>query len=239
MLPSHRFLLALTLLLLAVVATGCTKLLAPQPHCTGENLDLCLPAQTLLEPLASDTCEGTEKRLCIVPLGQVSPALVKHLADHYRSEYGLTVVVSTPAAIPRDLVNREREQIEVDGLLRLMASVFPDTYADPDTVMIGLTPVDLYWLGKPNWRYAFGVRGDREESIALISSARMDPQIYGLPENNELYFTRVRKMVSKYVGFLYFGLPESQDAESPMYDNILGPADLDRMEEPLPLPATH
>jgi predicted Zn-dependent protease len=230
-----RFALALTLLLLAFVATGCTEWLAPRPVCRGENLDLCLPAQTLLEPLTNETCEGTEKRLCIVPLGQVSPALVSHLADHYRSEYGLTVEVLTPTAITADLVNREREQIEVDGLFRLMASVFPDTYADPDTVMIGLTPVDLYWLGKPSWRYAFGVRGDREESIALISSARMDPQIYGLPEDDELYFTRVRKMVSKYVGFLYFGLPESSDPESPMFDNILGPDDLDRMEEPLPV----
>jgi predicted Zn-dependent protease len=166
----------------------------------------------------------------------VAPALVKHLADHYTLKYGITVDILTPTAIPSDLVNREREQVEVDGLLRLMASVFPDTYADADTVMIGLTPMDLYWLGKPNWRYAFGVRGDPEEASALISSARMDPQIYGLPEDDELYFTRVRKMVSKYVGFLYFGLPESRDANSPMYDNILGPRDLDRMDEPLPVP---
>jgi predicted Zn-dependent protease len=185
--PICRFVLALALLLLAFVATGCTEWLRPRPVCRGENLDLCLPAQTLLEPLANDRCEGTEKRLCIVPLGQVSPALVSHLADHYRSEYGLTVEVLTPTAITADLVNREREQIEADRLLRLMASVFPDTYADPDTVMIGLTPVDLYWLGKPNWRYAFGVRGDREESIALVSSARMDPQIYRLPEERIVF----------------------------------------------------
>jgi hypothetical protein len=30
-------------------------------------------------------------------------------------------------------------------------------------------------------------------------------------------------MVSKYVGFLNFGLPESEAAESPMFNNILGP----------------
>lgn len=53
--------------------------------------------------------------------------------------------------------------------------------------------------------------------------------------DDELTFERARKMVTRYIGLLYYGLPLSDDPESLLYDNVLGPADLDRMEEPLPV----
>lgn len=118
-----------------------------------------------------------------------------------------------------------------------MNSLFPDAYYDPQAVVIGLTPLDLPWAGK-DWRYAFGVRGGLDDPKAVISSARMDPQSYGRGRDDDLFFSRVRKLFSKYVGVLYYDLPGSPDPESPMYDNILGPADLDRMQEPLPVSAT-
>ena len=64
---------------------------------------------------------------------------------------------------------------------------------------------------------------------------RMSPEFYGEPANDQLFFSRMRKLVSKYIGLLYYGLPPSEDPASPMFDSILGPADLDAMTEPLPV----
>ena len=65
----------------------------------------------------------------------------------------------------------------------------------------------------------------------------MNPESFGEPRDDELTLTRARKMVTKYVGLLYFDLPTSGDPKSPMYGNILSVGDLDRMEEVLPVPA--
>ena len=228
-----RFLLLAMLALAALVASGCTGWIAPHPDCKGENLDLCLPAQTLLEPIATDSCEGDDRRVCIVPLGQVSPALVTHLVDYYRDEYGLTITVLTPSAIPREFVDFEREQVDTGRLDILVADLFREDFEDSNAVLIALTNVDVYIADK-DWRYAFGSRGDAADPKAVISSARMDPRIYGASEDNELFFERVRKLFTKYIGLLYYDLPPSDDPKSPMFNNILGPDDLDRMRDPSP-----
>ena len=42
---------------------------------------------------------------------------------------------------------------------------------------------------------------------------------------------RLQKMVTKDIGILYFGLPQSDDPKSVLYKDVLGPMDLDRMSE--------
>jgi len=72
----------------------------------------------------------------------------------------------------------------------------------------------------------FGATGDR---VSVISTYRMRTGIglFGDPRQQ----IRLRKMVTRYIGFSYFGLARSQDPQSVLYDNILGPMDLDVMGE--------
>ena len=63
----------------------------------------------------------------------------------------------------------------------------------------------------------------------------MNPEFYSEPADDELMQSRFRKLLTKYIGLLYYGLPTSSDPTSPMFDSILGPDDLDRMTEPLPV----
>jgi len=229
--------LSLSLGLLALAAllwSGCTYSLRPRIECSGEKLEACLGAQTLLEPLTKESCEGREKRVCFVPLGQVSPELVENLVDYYHREYAyLTIQIVRPLTIPSEMVNADRQQVEASSLSDYMNSQF---HYDPDAVLIGLTPVDLYWSDK-NWRYTFGVReaGRWDDLFGVVSYARMDPRVYGLRENEDLLYSRVRKLVSKYIGIMYYDLSDSSDPSSPLYNNILSPSDLDRMQEPLPI----
>jgi hypothetical protein len=106
----------------------------------------CMEAETSLTEMSTPTCGEFPPRVCLAPLGRVSPELVTHLVEYYEGEYGLSIQVITPAAI-----------------------------------------------------------------------------------------SRVRKMVTKYIGLWYYDLEVSDDPDSPMFNNILGPADLDRMAEPLPV----
>ena len=90
-------------------------------------------------------------------------------------------------------------------------------------------------FGKLYFRYLFGLKGTPADPKAVVSPLRMDPQFYSKPADGLLYYSRVRKLVSKYVGLLYFELPSSSTRGSPMYDHILGPSDVDKMTEPLPV----
>jgi predicted Zn-dependent protease len=208
----------------------------PAAACVGAQFAPCLEAQAELQPIAQGSCDGAAKRLCLVPLGQVSPSLVQHLVDHYRDQYGLAVTVLTPSAVPEDIADPLREQVGGSALIDYMSGLFPEAYHDPNAILIGLTPVDLYWE-ESHYRYVFGVRSLLPNRNAVISVFRMNPETYSEPSNDELLFSRSRKLFSKYVGLLYYELPTSSDPLSPMYDSILGPSDLDVMEEPLPVPS--
>lgn len=144
------------------------------------------------------------------------------------------MTVLKPAAIPVELEDPKRQQVAADRLIDYMGSLFPDAYADPQAVLIGLTPIDVY-DGTSSFRYVFGVKGSPSDPKAVVSSSRMDPLFYSEPRNNDLFYTRTRKLVSKYIGLLYYLLPTSTDPTSPMYDHIGGPSDVDVMTEPLPV----
>ena len=115
-----------------------------------------------------------------------------------------------------------------------MLGAFPDELADPNVVLIGVTPLDLYFEQK-DWRFAFGVRGMPEDPKSVISTFRMNPETFGEDRDDGLLFTRARKMVSRHIGLLYYGLPENSDPESLLYSSILSLGDLDRLQEPLPV----
>jgi predicted Zn-dependent protease len=204
----------------------------PDAACIGSAFKDCLPAQAEISGSAS--CAGTGKRVCLVPLGQISAALVQHLVDTYRDDYDLDVTVLTATAIPPALADPQRQQVDADRLIEYMGGVFPDEYRDPQVTLIGVTIVDLY-DSTSHFRYVFGVKGTPADPKAVVSNFRMDPATYSEPRDDELLFARTRKLVSKYIGLLYYELPASADPSSPMYDSILGPADLDRMKERLPV----
>jgi predicted Zn-dependent protease len=204
----------------------------PDAPCTGSELAACLEAQSDVQ--GADTCAGTERRVCIAPLGKVSRDLLDHLVEYYRDQFGLSVTVLKPASIPANLEDPKRQQVAADGLITYMGTLFPEAYRDPQAVLIGLTPVDVY--DGTSLRYVFGVKGSPFDPKAVVSSARMDPLFYSEPKDNDLFFTRTRKLVSKYIGLLYYRLATSSDPTSPMYGSIGGPNDVDVMTEPLAIP---
>ncbi|MGD0115884.1 MAG: hypothetical protein ABSC13_07770 [Dehalococcoidia bacterium] len=202
-----------------------------QPPCSGSAMDGCLAAQTELAPTSEASCEGADLRICFVPLGQVDPDLLRNLVDYYRNEYGIRIGVVTPSAVPAELVSRDRHQIDGASLADYMQKLFPADFADPNVVLIGLTPLDLY-AHDENWRFELGVADWSGPSHALVSTYRT--HLGGLfLVSNDRVLSRTRKMVTKYMGLTYMRLPLSNDPTSPMYGNIMSVGDLDKMKEPL------
>jgi predicted Zn-dependent protease len=173
----------------------------------------------------------------LVPLGAVPPELVEDLVAYFDAQYRLNLLVAQPQPIPGDLVNGGREQIEAhDLVIQTQLNLSTKVSLDPEAVIIGLTGADLYTKDE-NWRYAFGVRGNYAEPVSVLSLCRM--YLGGEDLASDLVvFRRATKMLSRYIGFLYYGLKPNDDPASPMYRSILSVGDLDRIHKPLPLSGT-
>jgi hypothetical protein len=59
----------------------------------------------------------------------------------------------------------------------------------------------------------------------------MSPETAGPSASEEVLQGRLRKMVTKNIGIMYYGLPLSAAPRSVMYGNILGVEELDYMSE--------
>jgi hypothetical protein len=79
------------------------------------------------------------------------------------------------------------------------------------------------YIAAETWDYAYGLR--LQGHLAVVSTARLG-DLLGSDR-----MRRLQKMVTKDIGILYFGLPQSDDPGSVLYRNVNGPGDLDRMSE--------
>jgi predicted Zn-dependent protease len=102
---------------------------------------------------------------------------------------------------------------------------------DARTRLIAVTAEDIYMTEMKNqWRFTFSLR-DHDDRFAVVSYARMNPANLGDPAGEGLLRSRLRKMVMKNIGIMYYRLPLSENPRSVLYGRILGVDDLDRMTE--------
>jgi predicted Zn-dependent protease len=220
---------------------------APQKNtylsCTGNSFRECQQPTTELSQAYSDpsTCDGSGIRVCLVPMGAVSKSLVEHLVAYYGERYDIQVHVLPPVSFEAADGRERPNQVESLKLFELLADTQGrNLYRDPNAVLIGLVPVDMYTSNRPEWRWYFGgtsTSGGRTADLAVISTFRMDPRSWGLRADQELFHTRVRKLMNKYVAVLYYDLPLTDDPRSVTFRLIGGLDVLDRINERIPVPA--
>jgi hypothetical protein len=163
------------------------------------------------------------RRVYLAPIGDVSVAQLQEVTAFYAVRYDLQVGVLPPEqVIP---VNPARNQINADGIGTLLALSYPESY-DANNLVIGVLGEDVYVPSRPEWRFAFGQWSDR---FAVISTYRMTA-VTG-PFGDLVEQARLRKFVTRYIGFAYFGLSSSPDPHSVLFENILSRDDLDGMGE--------
>ena len=167
-----------------------------------------------------------DRHLFLAPLGGFSIDTLQTLADFYRAKYGLQIKILEPAAIDPSARDDGRGQLVAEDLIDSMRDSYPETVADSGAVVIGVVSEDIYIRDRPDWEWAFGLR--TQGRFGVLSTARMR---LGLGVSDDLAMSRLRKMVTRDIGRMYYRLPVSADPRSVLFGDIDGLADLDRIGE--------
>jgi predicted Zn-dependent protease len=174
-------------------------------------------------PISKQSLKGSGK-LYLVPLGEFSKLVAEELASYYKTKYGISAETLPTVHIPPSARNAERQQLIAEEAVDLMRRVNSEISRNPNAILIGLTTEDMY-ISSYDWRFSFSWR--EQGKYAVVSSGRM--HLGGVSEDE--IRRRLRKMVTKNVGILYFHLPQSDDPRSVLYRNVGGIRELDYMGE--------
>jgi predicted Zn-dependent protease len=178
-------------------------------------------------PISKQSLKGSGK-LYLVPLGGFSAATVEDLASYYRNKYSLQVETLRKVDLPPAAMNPERQQLIAEEAVDIMKQANPELSNDSQAILIGLTTEDMY-IAKYDWRFSFSYR--EQGKYAVVSSGRMNLPLGRKPVSEDQIRTRLRKMVTKNVGVLYYHLAQSDDPRSVLYRNVGGIRELDYMGE--------
>jgi predicted Zn-dependent protease len=169
-----------------------------------------------------------------VPFEDASNLPLNELAAYYKNKYGLTIEMLPSLSIEPEAIDDERDQLIADELLNLMARRYPNLARDRQAILIGITTEDMYPKGQ-DWQFVFssriGFQGDDRPRFAVVSTARMDPEFLDEPANPQLLQRRLRKMITKNIGMMYYRLPQNGNPRSVLYDSILSVSALDCVGE--------
>jgi predicted Zn-dependent protease len=178
---------------------------------------------------------GAPAKLHLVPL-HAAPEYLESLAGYYQDKLGIEVEILPALQPPTAVFNDARRQLIAEGVIGMLRT----TYAAQarSGVVIGVTSWDMYIEDRP-WIFGFSLR---EPPYAVVSYARMDPRRLGGSASAQLLQARLRKMVSRNVGIMIFGLKTNPNRDSLMYQDVMGVDELDRLDEDLaaagfPIPA--
>jgi predicted Zn-dependent protease len=168
-------------------------------------------------------------KIYFVPIGDFPAKQIQPLVQYYREKYNLEITVLS--SIPVDPATRDeaRGQLMAEDLVASVRRGAPEYATDPKAILIGFTSEDIYPTSQ-HWRFAFGWRTANARA-AVVSTARMSLPYTGESLSVNVPETRLRKMVTKDIGILYYGLPQSQNPKSVLYNSILGIEELDQVGE--------
>jgi predicted Zn-dependent protease len=168
--------------------------------------------------------------LTFVSFGEFPPDLLLDSARRVEETFGVRVRIERPIPIAEQTINYGRQQLVGERLIAQMKEALPALAQDPSAMLVSFTTGDMY-LEHKNWQFAFA--GREAGRFAVISTARMDPQSFGLAKDETVLRGRLRKMVLKQVGLYFYGLPERKEKTSVLYSPILGVDDLDEVSSDL------
>lgn len=170
------------------------------------------------------SCHPKTSRIAIMAVGKVDPRVVAGLADHFRDCYALPVSVAPPMEAPPTAWNAKRGQWTAEALLAAMPGCQEgDPLCDASVLVIGVTSEEIYTT-QHDWRYAFTTR-DPARHTAILSTANLSSLAPGSAA------ARLRKLAAKTIALEYCGLPQTDNPRSVRYDAIMGPDELDAIDE--------
>ena len=190
-----------------------------------------LLALLLVGFITTGGAQTTNSDLYFVGIGKVPAGMVDDCAGYFAAKFNIPIKTLAAVGSDRLAFDERRAQMVADKLIQAVRFRYPTLAKNPRTRVIAITPDDMYMEAmRERWAFTFSLRsGDRR--FAVVSYARMDPYHLGQRPDDALLRQRLRKMMAKNIGIMYFGLPASDNPRSALFRNVLGVDDLDRMTE--------
>ena len=176
---------------------------------------------------ASLTPKVEGSKIYFIPIGDFPADQLQSLAEYYHEKYGIEITIVNSVPVNPLTRNASRQQLMAENLAAGLRNSVPEHASEPGSILIGFTPEDIY-PATMNWQFAFGWRLGEARS-AVVSTARLSLPDIGQPLERDLPNKRLRKIVTKDIGILYYGLPQSQNPKSVLYNQIMGIEELDEV----------
>jgi predicted Zn-dependent protease len=168
-------------------------------------------------------------KIYFVPIGDFPTEQLQPLVQYYRQKYNLEITVVNSVPVDPTTRDASRQQLMAENLAASIRNSVPEHASETAAILIGFTSEDMYPTSK-NWQFAFGWR-EGVARTAVVSTARLSLPNIGQALTRDLPGTRLRKIVTKDIGILYYGLPQSQNPNSVLYNQIMGIDELDEVGE--------
>jgi predicted Zn-dependent protease len=192
--------------------------------CVGSKSSL---QNSLVSSSLTPAVDGSQ--IYFVPMGDFSPEQLDSMVQFYRQRYGLDISVLKTVAIDDSARDPARQQVIAEKLLANLRKVSPNDAKKRKAILIGFTSEDMYPASQ-NWPFCFGWR-DANTHTAVVSTARLNLRRESAPFAADISAARLRKVVTKHIGMLYYGLPRNANPKSVMYQFVVGLDDLDQIGE--------
>lgn len=200
---------------------------------------VCLVAALVAWRIASRSLESSSaaaplipvtqgSKIYFIPIGNFPAQGLDSLVEYYRQKYGLDINVVRSIPLDESTRDSARQQIIAEKLVSSLNHSFSKLASDPKAILIGFTSEDIYPASR-NWQFAFGWR-QASSRTAVVSTARLNLRS-DAAFASDIAATRLRKLVTKDIGLLYYGLPQSRDSKSVLYGQIMGIDELDQASE--------
>jgi hypothetical protein len=163
----------------------------------------------------------------LAPVGRLTTVGVQKLADDLTLRYRIPVGTLSQVQLPPWTLDSDRHQLVADGLLSLLAQYYG---AEGNATIIGLTDFDMRST-RPGVRgHAFALGAPAHYGV--ISTAQLGGNVIDLWRGHTRY-QRTRKLVARYIGFLFLHRRQVDDPHSLLRPQMSGAGDIDALIEKL------
>lgn len=172
--------------------------------------------------------ERRDADVYLVPVGACSKQTLVLLADYYEHDLGIRMGIA-PALPYRDgLYNPQRKQLATEPVIAWMMTKLEDYSTNADSIFIGVTHNDIY-IATSSLPFAYEQR--IPPHYAFVSSFRTSRKAADDSAEITEVQPNLRKLVTRTIGALRFGKPDSADPRNVMYGPIRGLDDLEAIDE--------
>ncbi len=187
-----------------------------------------------LRATASDTVAFTQVRrvltvgpgVYLVPMGNVRREDVRALADEVGLRYHVPASTLPQVALPLWTLDAQDGELNGDQLIRVLQLAYPTR---GQAAVIGITDYDMFST-------SLGIHGlfslRNPVPYGVVSSSTLGASLFDRFRGQGRH-ERVRKLVARNIGFLYFHLPESADHHSLLRSSMSSVHDIDALHEDL------